>query len=468
MQFTLIFNNMNTNTNPNAIHNPINESIDSLHSNLLKGSLSYAKLLQDCFEASKLPSAANVFTKRYQETATAAALHADALIKAGVTPPLLMGLPITIKDLYDVAGETTHSASLVLKGAQPAAKDAEIVKRLRQAGMAVMGKTNMSEFAFSGVGINPHWGTPQNPHDPQNHRIPGGSSSGAAVSVALGLSVAAIGSDTGGSIRIPAALCGLVGFKSSMFRVPTEGALELSRSLDTVCAMTKSVKDCLHIDAVLSGAYLDVKPKGVRALRLAVSKTLMQDELTPPVAQAFERCLTDLSARGAESIEIDLKELAEIGQINVPGGLSPIEYYAAYSVFVENDATRMDHRVRQRMLLGKGVGAREYIALLDARKSWIHKMQGILRPFDALISPTVPLQAPVVQGLLDSDDEFFRVNRLLLRNTFAINFLDGCSFSIPIQKPNELPIGLMLSHCNAWDANLAGVALAVEAALHQR
>ena len=120
------------------------------------------------------------------------------------------------------------------------------------------------------------------------------------------------------------------------------------------------------------------------------------------------------------------------------------------------------------MLLGKGVGAREYIALLDARKSWIHKMQGILRPFDALISPTVPLQAPVVQGLLDSDDEFFRVNRLLLRNTFAINFLDGCSFSIPIQKPNELPIGLMLSHCNAWDANLAGVALAVEAALHQR
>jgi len=464
-------NNTNTSTSTsmsiNTIHKPINESIDSLQANLLQGSLTHSKLIHDCFEASKLPSAANVFTQRYEASAAAAGAYADALIKAGATPPLLMGLPITIKDLYDVANETTHSASLVLKGSPPAQRDAEIVKRLRQAGMAIMGKTNMSEFAYSGVGINPHYGTPRNPHDPQNHRVPGGSSSGAAVSVALGLSVAAVGSDTGGSIRIPAALCGLVGFKSSMFRVPTQGAVELSRSLDTVCAMTRSVKDCLHIDAVLSGSYLDVKPRGVRSLKIAVAKTLMQDELTQQVAQAFERCLIHLSSKGAEIIEIELKELSEIAQINVPGGLSSIESYAAYSDFVDNHSKQMDHRVVQRMLLGKGVGAREYIALLDARKSWIHKMEGILRPFDALISPTVPLQAPVINGLLDSDDEFFRVNRLLLRNTFVINFLDGCSFSIPVQKPNELPIGLMLSHCNAQDANLAGVALAVEQALHE-
>jgi len=257
----------------------------------------------------------------------------------------------------------------------------------------------------------------------------------------------------------------LVGFKSTMSRVPTQGAVELARSLDTVCAMTRSVRDCLSIDAVLSGAHLDVKPRAVKGARFVVAKTLMQDELEPSVAKAFERTLELLSRQGAVVTEIDLKELAEIAQINVPGGLSPIESYAACKEFVDHRSEQMDHRVVQRMLMGKGVSAADYIKLLDTRQAWIGRMARILDPYDALISPTVPLQAPKTQALLDSDEEFFRVNRLLLRNTFAINFLDGCSFSLPMHKRDELPMGVMLSACAGQDARLAEVALGVEEAL---
>lgn len=456
-----------TNHNSTSSHNstPIHSNIDQLLKRIHTGELSYSELVQQCLAGSKKENAANVFTKTYADSALAVAHNADSQLKAGVTLPTLCGLPITIKDLYDVRGEVTTSGSVVRRDSKPALVDATIVERIRNSGMAIIGKTNMSEFAFSGVGINPHLGTPQNPCDPTHHRIPGGSSSGAAVSVALGLSVAAIGSDTGGSIRIPAALCGLVGFKSTMSRVPTQGAVELARSLDTVCAMTRSVSDCLRIDAVLSGARLDVKPRPVKGARFVVAKTLMQDELEPSVAKAFERSLNLLSSQGAVITEIDLSELAEITQINAPGGISPIESYSACKEFVDHASHQMDHRVVQRMMMGKGVAATDYIKLLDSRRAWISRMAEILLPFDALISPTVPMQAPKTQALLDSDEEFFRVNRLLLRNTFAINFLDGCAFSLPMHTPDELPMGLMLSACAGNDARLAEVAMGVETAL---
>jgi aspartyl-tRNA(Asn)/glutamyl-tRNA(Gln) amidotransferase subunit A len=448
-------------------HNPAPRrlSIDQLVNKIHAGALSYSALIEQCLQEAQKENAAHVFTKTYHPSALAVAHHADAQLKAGVTLPYLAGLPISIKDLYDVSGEVTTSGSLVRRGCKPANSDALIVKRIRESGMAIVGKTNMSEFAFSGVGINPHLGTPQNPCDPVNHRIPGGSSSGAAVSVALGLSVAAIGSDTGGSIRIPAALCGLVGFKSTMNRVPTQGAVELSRSLDTVCAMTTSVSDCLSIDAVLSGARLDVKARYLKGARFAISKTMMQDDLEPAVAKAFERTLSLLSGKGAVITEIELSELNEIAQINAPGGLSPIESYAACKEFVDHESHQMDHRVLQRMMLGKGVSAADYIKLLDNRQDWIKRTSRVLAPFDALISPTVPMQAPKTQPLMDSDEEFFRVNRLLLRNTFAINFLDGCAFSLPMQIEDELPMGLMLSASAGLDARLAEIALGTEWAL---
>ena len=282
----------------------IQETIDQLNQRLARGETSREALVSGALEAAAQPAAKSVFTKLYPEAALAAARAADAAQKAGVVQPALAGLPVSIKDLYGVAGETTMAGSIVCQGEPPQKQDAPVVTRLRGAGAAIVGKTNMTEFAFSGIGLNPHYGTPVNPSDSNVARIPGGSSSGAGVSVALGLSVAGLGSDTGGSIRIPAALCGIVGFKSTQNRVPLEGALELSRSLDTVCAMTRSVQDCITVDAVLSGAMLPVRRRPLAGMRLAVPQTVVLDGLDKTVSQAFDRSLSILSEAGAQIIEI--------------------------------------------------------------------------------------------------------------------------------------------------------------------
>ena len=328
-----------------------------------------------------------------------------------------------------------------------------------------MKEVEMSEFAFSGVGINAHHGTPRNPADAAVARIPGGSSAGGAVSVALGLAVAALGSDTGGSIRIPAALCGLVGFKNTQRRTPLAGAFPLSFTLDTVCAMTRSVADCLIVDGVLAGEPLAVKPRSLAGARLALPQTLMLDALQPAVAQAFERALSKLSAAGAQIVPLPLQELAEIAQINAPGGLSAIEAWATHSADMLSQRQRFDARVAARVAMGEGVSAADYIVLLQRRQDWIARMQSRLAGFDAIVCPTVPLLAPPIAELEASDEAFFKANGLLLRNTFAINFLDGCSFSLPCQRSGDLPVGLMLSAPGGHDAALAGLALAAEAVL---
>ena len=254
----------------------------------------------------------SVFTRLYPESAGATAQHADAMRAAGIAPlSPLAGLPVSIKDLIDVAGEPTLAGSVVLKNAAPASNDAPILQRLRRAGAAIIGKTNMTEFAFSGLGLNPHYGTPRNPADASVARIPGGSSSGAAVSVANGSCVAAIGSDTGGSIRIPAAFCGVVGFKPTARRVPTTGALPLSTTLDTICAMTQSVTDCLLLDSVIADHALQVRPTTLVGKRLAVPQSLVLDDLDDHVARSFAVALSRLSAAGAVIIEIPLSELEE-------------------------------------------------------------------------------------------------------------------------------------------------------------
>lgn len=445
----------------------ITHTIDQLNQSLARGDTTREALVADALEGAASKAAASVFTKLYPQAALAAARAADASQAAGVMLPALAGLPFTIKDLYGVAGETTMSGSIVCKGEPVQTEDATVVSRIRAAGAAIIGKTNMTEFAFSGIGINPHYGTPVNPTDPQVERIPGGSSSGAAVSVALGLAVAGLGSDTGGSIRIPAAVCGIVGFKSTQNRVPLKGALELSRSLDTVCAMTRSVQDCITVDAVLSGAMLAVRRRPLTGMRLAVPQTVMLDGMDEHVSRVFKRTLSALSAAGAQIVDVSLTELAEIPKINAPGGLSPIEGYAEHHARLARAQDQFDHRVAQRMMLGATVTAQQYIQLLDARRDWIQRVEKTVESFDALICPTIPVVAPVIADLLASDEAFFKANGLLLRNTFAINVLDGCSFSLPCHRAGELPVGLMLSSVHGDDAQLAAVALAVEAALTQ-
>jgi aspartyl-tRNA(Asn)/glutamyl-tRNA(Gln) amidotransferase subunit A len=426
-------------------------------------------LVSECLARSQDRAAEHVFTLPLAAQALAAARAADAAHQAGAPLPLLAGLPVTIKDLFDVAGVPTWAGAALRRDAPtpPATEDALAVARLRGAGAALLGKTAMSEFAFSGVGVNPHFGTPRNGADAAVARIPGGSSSGAAVSVALGLAVAGLGSDTGGSIRIPAALNGLVGFKPTQSRVPLQGAFPLAPSLDTVGAITRCVADALLVDGILAGAALAVAARPLSGMRLALPQTLVLDQLEGPVARAFEKALSCLSQAGAQIVPLALPQLAEIGAINSPGGLSPIEAYAIHREAFHQHPERFDPRVAARVALGATVSAADYIRLLEGRRRWVTRTEEALQGFDALVCPTVPLQAPPIQPLLHDDEAFFQTNGLLLRNTFAINFLDGCAFSLPCQGAGELPVGLMLAAPRGHDAALAAVALATEAALSQ-
>ncbi len=421
----------------------------------------------DILTRAQNPAAAHVFTRLDAESAVMQAQAADRLRISGASLGALHGLPITLKDNIDVIGQTTMSGALVCGDEPAAAQDAPVVKRLRQAGAVLVGKTNMSEFAFSGVGINPHYGTPRNPSDTHLARVPGGSSSGAAVSVALGLAYAALGTDTGGSIRIPAALCGLVGFKGSQSRIPLDGVMELSRSLDTVGVIARHVRECLQVDAVLAPQQpLPMQSADLRHLRFAVPQTLLLDDMEPQVADAFQRSLTRISAAGAQVVDIPFTSLGDIAALSMPGGFSPVEGYAAHHVRLARAPDRIDPRVMARMTLGRDVSAREYIGLLDRRRTWTAQAQDTLQGFDAMLSPTVPMRAPELAPLLASDEAFFKVNRLLLRNPSAINYLNGCAFSLPCQAPEALPVGLMVSGVQGSDAHLACVALAIETLLN--
>jgi aspartyl-tRNA(Asn)/glutamyl-tRNA(Gln) amidotransferase subunit A len=420
--------------------------------------------LRAIFSQAKHEKAQHVFTQSFEPQALQRARElAHTPTKGG-----LHGWPISVKDNLDVRGWTTMAGTLVCADEPVAERDATVVQRLLDAGAVIVGKTNMSEFAFSGVGINPHYGTPRNPCDDKLARVPGGSSSGAAVSVALGLARAALGTDTGGSIRIPAALCGLVGFKATQSRVPLQGVMELSRSLDTVGVIAHNVRDCLQVDAVISGQHLTTPLRSLQGVRFAVPRTLLLDDMEPAVAQAFERSLSRLSAAGAQVVEIAFAELAEIAERSLPGGFSPVEGYAAHHRRLERAPQSIDPRVAARMALGRGVSALDYIALHDKRREWIVQAHAVLAGFDAMLSPTVPLIAPEIAPLLESDEAFFKVNRLLLRNPAVINYLDGCAFSLPCHAQDALPVGLMVSAVGGRDAELAGLALEIEKTLRMR
>ena len=381
--------------------------------------------------------------------------------RTAATGPLA-GMQVSIKDLFDVAGQTTAAGSKVLANAPTATVDSVAVARIRAGGAAIAGRTNMVEFAFSGVGINPHYGTPVNPADTKIERIPGGSSSGAAVSVASGAAHVGLGSDTGGSIRIPAALCGIVGFKSTARLVPTTGALPLSTSLDTVCALTRSVKGAVTVHEVLAARSVGLPGKPLANSRFLLARTLMQDSLDKTVASAFERTVKLLRSSGAHIEEIDLCEISELASINATGGLSAPESYAWHRPLITAHQADYDPRVALRILRGATMTAFEYIDLMAARADWIARVNVRLHGFDAVLSPTVPIVAPPISSVLNDDTEFFRVNGLLLRNTSVVNMLDGCGISLPCHAPDELPVGLMLWHAAMHDDAVLGAALQVE------
>jgi len=406
---------------------------------------------------------ARAFTRLYAESALAQARASDTLRAAGIVRSVVDGLPISIKDLFDIEGETTMAGSVAREGEPVADADAEVVQRLVAAGAVIVGRTNMTEFAYSGLGINPHYGTPLNPYDRATGRIPGGSSSGAAVSVSDGMAAAAIGSDTGGSVRIPAALCGLTGFKPSAWRVSMAGVLPLSANLDSIGPIAASVRCCAELDAILSGDGGPVpEAMPLRGLRLAVPTTLALDAMDNHVAESFAAAVDLLKGAGALVDEIAVPEFAELAAINAKGGFTAAEAWAWHRDLIARAGKRYDPRVVSRIMRGKDMSAADYLDLLDAREAWVASVDRRIAGYDALIMPTTPIVAPAVADLQASDEAYYAANGLILRNPTLINFLDGCALSLPCQAAGTAPVGLMLAGSNGADRRILAIGLSVE------
>jgi len=409
---------------------------------------------------------ARVYTRLYAEQALAAARASDALRAVGLARSPIEGLPISIKDLFDVAGETTLAGSVARQGEPQAERAAEAIRRLQVAGAVVVGRTNMTEFAYSGLGINPHYGTPRNPWNRATGRIPGGSSSGAAVSVTDGMAVAAIGSDTGGSVRIPSALCGITGFKPTARRVPLDGVLPLSSSLDSIGPLAASVACCAVLDAIMAGeAPIVPSAATLRGARLAVPSTLVLDDMDDVVGQAFARARAKLVEAGARVDDVAIPEFFELKDINAKGGFPSAEAWAWHRDLLVRKGDAYDPRVSSRILRGQAMTAADFIDLLAARKAWIAAVERRIAGYDALILPTVPVVASGIADLMADEALYFRTNALVLRNPSVINFLDGCALSVPCHQAGEAPVGLMIAAEGGGDRRVLALGLAVEAAL---
>jgi aspartyl-tRNA(Asn)/glutamyl-tRNA(Gln) amidotransferase subunit A len=421
-----------------------NPTILQLAADLAAGRTTSRKLAEEALARIADPKGegGRAFIKVYKTQALAAADASDALRKAGMVPGPLAGIPMSIKNLCDVAGETTLSGSRALDDAPPAKADAPVVARLRAAGAVIVGSTNMSEFAFSGVGFNPHYGTPGNPAD--RTRVPGGSSAGAAVSVADRMAVAALGTDTGGSVRIPAAVCGLTGFKPTARRVPIDGVIPLSTSLDSIGPLANSVECCAIVDAVFAAEPIAVPEAAPLAgLRFGIPKHFVMDELDATVAKAFDRACKALSAKGVKIESFDLPQLNELPAINAKGGFAASEAYAWHQKLLARRGKDYDPIIYPRILRGKEMSAADYIDLLAARAGLQKRVSAVTSNYDAVIMPTCAIVAPTLDEV-STPEGFTTKNLLLLRNTTVGNFLDRCGISLPCHAAGELPVGFML------------------------
>ncbi len=426
---------------------------------LLARQTSRSAEIERAITAARSPACQHAFVATDFDGARAQAAAADPARQP------LAGLPVSVKDLFDVAGQISRAGSQALADAPPARRDATAVARLRAAGAALIGRTNMTEFAYSGVGINPHYGTPANATATDQPRAPGGSSSGAAVSVATGAALVGLGSDTGGSIRIPAALHGIVGFKNTQRLVPLDGTVPLSFTLDTACAMTRTVRDAIAVHEILAARRVVRSMAPLSAYRLAVVPQVMLDGVDATVARAFERTVQQLREAGACISELPLPQLGELAGLQASGGFAAAESYAWHRRLLQEKGTQYDPRVRTRIERGAAISAADYIDLLQARRDWIAGMDTALQPFDAVLSPTVPIVAPPLADIAPGaarDAAFFRVNGLLLRNPSVVNMLDGCAISLPCHAPDELPVGLMVWHGALRDDVILNIAQQIE------
>ncbi len=434
---------------------------------LQHSTVSAAELMEHSLEVANSTRCKSAFLLIDQVTARAAAVAADKRQARGAGLSAVDGLAVSIKDLFDIAGQVTCAGSTVLARRPAARADASAVRRLRGAGAALIGRTNMTEFAYSAMGANPHYGTPHNGATllcSAEPRIPGGSTSGGAVSVATGAAWAALGSDTGGSIRIPAALQGLVGFKNTARMTPREGAIPLAPTLDTVCALTLSVRDAVVMHELLSDRRADIIDRPLSDFRLAVPQTAMLDDLDTEVERAFQQSLLTLRKAGAWIDEITLPELAELPDINAKGGFAAAESWAWHRRLLADHEAEYDPRIVTRIRRGEAISAADYIDLQRHREDWQRRVNRAILRFDAILSPTVPMVAPPLKEVA-SDEAFFDANTRLLRNPAVVNMLDGCALSLPCHRPGDLPVGLMVWHGALRDDVVLSLSLGIEAAL---
>src|SRR5689334_23872709 len=444
-----------------------NKTLAALADDLANGRTSARKLVEECLGRIADPAGEGqrAFIHVDKNAALAAADAMDRLRKAHAAPSRFAGIPVSIKDLFDIAGQVSRAGSRALQDSAPAAADAPVVARLRRAGFVVIGRTNMTEFAYSGIGSNPHFGTPKSVWQRNVGHVPGGSSSGAAVSVADNMAHGALGTDTGGSCRIPAAYNGIVGFKPTQSRVPLDGGVPLSSSLDSFGPLARTVGCCAVLDAVLAGEPVQpLQPRPVKGMRLAVPTTVALDDLDDEVARTFERALETLSRRGALIERIEVPEFHDIGVMNSKGGFAAAESYAWHRYLLTSKGDVYDPRVRVRILRGESISAADYIDILKARRSFITRTEQRIAPYDALVLPTTANTPPRIADLAD-DQAFTTQNLRSLRNCTLINMLDGCAISLPAHREGEVPVGLMLSASGGSDRRIFELAAGMEGAI---
>jgi aspartyl-tRNA(Asn)/glutamyl-tRNA(Gln) amidotransferase subunit A len=442
-------------------------TLATLADDLQAGRTSARQLVEECL--GKIADASGEGQRTFlhvdKQAAMAAADAMDGLRKAHAAPSRFAGIPVSIKDLFDIKGQVTRAGSRALEDSAPAEADATVVARLRRAGFIVIGRTNMTEFAYSGIGINPHFGTPKSAWNRSVGHVPGGSSSGAAVSVADGMAHGALGTDTGGSCRIPAAFNGIVGFKPTQRRVPLDGGVPLSFTLDSFGPLARTASCCAVLDAVLADEpVLPLAPRPIKGMRLAVPTTVALDDLEDAVARTFERALETLSRQGALIERIEVPEFLDVGVMNAKGGFTASESYAWHRYLIASKGDVYDPRVASRIMRGESQSAADYIDLLGARRSLIARVEKRIAAYDALVLPTTANTPPRIADLAD-DKAFTTANGLALRNCSLINTIDGCAISLPAQREGEVPVGLMLAAAGGSDRRIFELAAGMEAAI---
>jgi len=394
----------------------------------------------------------------YRDDARRTADAADARARDGKSLGPLDGRIVTIKDLFDVAGEVTCAGSKLIQSEEVVAKsDAPAVARLRAAGAVIAAKTTMVEFAFAAIGANPHFGTPGNPAD--RSRVPGGSTSGGAVAVADGMCEITIGSDTGGSTRIPAALCGIVGFKPSQQRIPLQGAFPLSKTLDSIGPMAMTVADCAAADAVMAGEATTLPSLLLKNTRIGIATGMPVEQLDDIVAPAWDAAVRKLTA-AAKATEVALPHLDGMAAVNAKGGLVPPEGFSVHRARYERAGKDIDPMIAARFEKAAKIAPADYDDMLRQRNDLAGKMDAFLSSFDAIAMPTCPIVAPTIAEVSDPHT-FARKNAMLLRNTSIGNFFNLTSISLPLPG-TRLPVGLMLIARNDSDRKLFALATEIE------